>query len=182
MTSSTDVAATPVKYTVPFTASAATALSTAAQAERKEPTEVIQRATINYLIDAGYMPQEEGDRFKLFWWLVDQTVLAAQKICRDGGFAPSITLDAIHACMNDPKWIDGYRSYVRDDIFKHGNPEKGPLNREIGFRIRAGIGGVVQKTPGGKAATVKVLGEIIQSYTPMVDYDRAAFGPSKAAA
>ncbi|TIP03913.1 MAG: hypothetical protein E5X17_01830 [Mesorhizobium sp.] len=156
-------------------------MTAAAQAERKEATEIIQRATINYLIDVGYMPPEEADRFKLFWWLVDETVLAAQKICRDGGFARSITLDAIHSCMNNPKWVDGYRTYVRDDIFKNGNPEKGPINREIGFRIRAGIGGVVEKTPQGKAATVKVLGEIIQSYTPMVDYDRDAFLHSRAA-
>ncbi|MBZ9954305.1 MULTISPECIES: hypothetical protein [unclassified Mesorhizobium] len=181
MPTRTDAPAAPFKYTVPFTASANAALLAAAQAERMEPTEIIQRATINYLIDAGHMPQEEADRFKLFWWLVDETVLAAQKICRDGGFSRSITLDAIHACMNDPKWIERYRTYVRDDIFKNGNPEKGPINREIGFRIRAGIGGVVEKTPKGKSATVKVLGEIIQSYTPMVDYDRAVFGPSNAA-
>ncbi|WP_353646275.1 hypothetical protein [Mesorhizobium sp. WSM2239] len=172
----------PFKYTVPFTAPANARLIAAAQAERKEPTEIIQRATINYLIDAGFVPEDEADRFKLFWWLVDQTVLAAQKICRDGGFASSITLDAIHACMKDPKWVEGYRTYVRNDIFKNGNPEKGPINREIGFRIRAGIGGVVEKTAEGKSATVKVLGEIIQSYTPMTDYDRDTFAPSKAAA
>ena len=33
-----------------------------------------------------------------------------------------------------------------------------------------------------KSATVKVLGEIIQSYTPMAGYDRKAFGRKSAAA
>ena len=34
--------------------------------------------------------------------------------------------------MKDEKWLDGYRRYVKDNIFKNGNPEKGPINREIG--------------------------------------------------
>ena len=177
-----DTPTTPIKYTVPFTSPVNAALLAAASAERKEPTEIIQRATINYLIEKGHLPKVEADRIKLFWQLVDQTVEAAQQLCRDGKFAPSITLDAIRVCMNDPKWVAGYRTYVRDDIYKNGNPEKGPINREIGFRIRAGIGGKVQMTAEGKAATAKVLGEIIQSYTPMADYDRQAFGPPKAAA
>jgi hypothetical protein len=37
-----------------------------------------------------------------FRQLVDQTVAAAQGICRKGGFKSSITLDAIHECMKDP--------------------------------------------------------------------------------
>ncbi|MDF2117995.1 hypothetical protein PY365_20690 [Roseiarcaceae bacterium H3SJ34-1] len=171
----------PLKYTVPFTIAANDGLLGAAAAERKEPTEIIQRATINYLIEKGYIDADEAERFKLFWKLVDQTVLAAQTICREGGFSRSITLDAIHLCMKDENWLDGYRRYVKDDIFKNGNPEKGPINREIGFRIRAGIGGVVEKGDNNKSATVKVLGEIIQSYTPMADYDRKAFGPKAAA-
>ena len=172
--------AAPFKYTVPFTAAANGGLMLAAKAERMEPTEIIQRATIRSLIASGYIKEEDADRIKLFWHLVDQTVAAAQDICRKGGFSSSITLDAIHQCMADPAWLDGYKTYVRDDIFKNGNPEKGPINREIGFRIRAGIEGVTERGPDGKAKTVKVLGEIIQSYTPMADYDRATFGPKAA--
>lgn len=178
----TNTPTTPVKYTVPFTAPVNASLLAAASVERKEPTEIIQRATTSYLIEKGYMPKEEAERIKLYWWLVDKTVLAAQRLCGNGEFASSITLDAIHVCMKDQKWIDGYRTYVGDDIYKNGNPEKGPINREVGFRIRAGIGGEVRKTAEGKAATVKVLGEIIQSYTPMADYDRKTFGPPRAAA
>lgn len=169
-----------VKYTVPFTQPVNAGLLAAASAERMEPTEIIQRATTNYLIEKGFIPGPEAERIKLFWRLVDQSVVAAQKLCQDGEFASSITLDAIRVCMKDPAWVDGYRSYIGDDVYKNGNPEKGPINREIGFRIRAGIGGEVQKTAEGKAATVKVLGEIIQSYTPMANYDRATFGPPKA--
>jgi hypothetical protein len=177
--------ATPIKYTVPFTFAVNAALLRAAGAERMEPTEIIQRATINSLIKDGYIEKVEADRIKLFWVLVDRAVQAAQDICRDDQFKSSITLDAIHVCLKDPtklsgqpySWIEGYRAYVKDDIYKNGNPEKGPINREIGFRIRAGIGGIVEKGEDKKAKIVKVLGEIIQSYTPMADFDREAFKP-----
>ena len=173
----TDPTPNPIKYTVPFTAAANGGLMLAAKAERMEPTEIIQRATIRSLIASGYIEETDADRIELFWRLVDQTVVAAQTLCREGKFSSSITLDAIRRCMADPAWLDGYKTYVRDDIFKSGNPEKGPINREIGFRIRAGIGGITEKGPDGKAMTMKVLGEIIQSYTPMADFDRVAFGP-----
>lgn len=165
------------KYTVSFTSVANIGLMLAAKTKRMEPTEIIQHATIESLIEDGYIGKTDADRIKLFWHLVDQTVAAAQGICREGGFSSSITLDAIHECMKDPAWLDGYRVYVKDDIFKNGNPEKGPINREIGFRIRAGIDGVTEIGADGKAKTIKVLGEIIQSYTAMTDYDRQTFGP-----
>jgi len=174
-----------IKYTIPFTSVVNAALLRAAAAERMEPTEIVQRATINSLIKDGFIEEEDADRIKLFWALVDRAVQAAQDICRTGRFASSITLDAIHDCMQDParladqpyNWTDGYRAYVRDDIYKNGNPEKGPINREIGFRIRAGIGGEVEKGDDKKPKTTKVLGEIIQSYTPMADFDRVTFKP-----
>ena len=133
----------------------------------------------------GFIEKGEADRIKLFWALVDRAVQAAQDICRANRFKSSITLDAIRDCMKDPakldgqpyRWTDGYRAYVKDDIYKNGNPEKGPINHEIGFRIRAGIGGVVEKGDDGKSKTTKVLGEIIQSYTPMADFDQVTFKP-----
>ncbi len=180
--------ATQIKYTIPFTSIVNAALLRAAAAERMEPTEIIQRATINSLIKDGFIQEADADRIKLFWALVDRAVRAAQDICRTGRFASSITLDAIRDCMKDPdklvgqpyNWTDGYRVYVRDDIYKNGNPEKGPINREIGFRIRAGIGGEVEKGDDKKPKTTKVLGEIIQSYTPMADFDRETFRPHTA--
>ncbi len=146
--------------------------------------------TINSLIKDGFIEKGEADRIKLFWALVDRAVQAAQDICRTNRFKSSITLDAIHDCMKDPaklvgqpySWTDGYRVYVKDDIYKNGNPEKGPINREIGFRIRAGIGGLVEKGDDGKSKTTKVLGEIIQSYTPMADFDQVTFKPKATSA
>ncbi len=184
-TSGSNQPGTPFKHTVPFTSAVNAALLRAAAAERMEPTEIIQRATINSLIKHGFIEKGEADRIKLYWALVDRAVRAAQDICRAGRFKSSITLDAIRDCMEDPakldgqpySWTEGYRAYVKDDIYKNGNPEKGPINREIGFRIRAGIGGLVEKGSDGKPKIAKVLGEIIQSYTPMADFDQVAFKP-----
>jgi hypothetical protein len=162
----------------------------AAAAKLMEPAEIIQRATINSLMEDTFLEKVDADRIKLFWALVDRAVQAAQDICRAGRFANSITLDAIHDCMKDPaklagqpyNWTEGYRAYVRDDIYKNGNPEKGPINREIGFRIRAGVGGRVEIGEDRKPKTTKVLGEIIQSYTPMADFDRVTFEPQATSA
>src|ERR1035438_7176711 len=184
-TSASNQSPTQIKYTIPFTSVVNAALLRAAAAERMEPTEIIQRATINSLMENAFIEKVDADRIKLFWALVDRAVQAAQDICVADRFASSITLDAIHDCMRDPaklagqpyNWTEGYRAYVRDDIYKNGNPEKGPINREIGFRIRAGIGGVVEKGDDGKPKTTKVLGEIIQSYTPMADFDQVTFKP-----
>jgi hypothetical protein len=115
--------------------------------------------------------------------VVDEAVAAAQAICQAGGFDEAITLRAIQACCKNPAWLAKYGAIVGpDNIWKTGVPAKGNINREIGFRIRAGIGGVTVKLADGKTnATKRVTGEIIQSYTPMASYDVATFGPAKAA-
>src|SRR5260370_42352780 len=90
-----------IKYTIPFSSIVNAALLRAAAAGRMEPTEIIQRATINSLIEDGFLDKADADRIKLFWALVDRTVQAAQDICGAGRFAPSLTLVAIHVCMKD---------------------------------------------------------------------------------
>src|SRR5271166_2880079 len=112
--------ATQTKYTVPFSSVVNAALLRAAAAERMEPTEIIQRATIDRLMEDDFIEKVDADRLKLFRALIDRAVQAAQEICVSGRFASSITLDAIHKCMNDPSqlpgqpynWTDGYKAYV----------------------------------------------------------------------
>lgn len=177
--------AMPFKYTVPFSAAVNAALLEAAARDHMEPTEVIQRATISALTEKGFLKKADADQIRLFWALVDRTVEKAMERCLVGKFASSIALDAIQDCMADPvllqefpfPWLEGYRQHIGDDVFKHGNPKKGPINREIGYRIRAAIDGKVEKSVDGKPKMVKVLGEIIQSYTAMKSYNKALFKP-----
>ncbi len=174
---STNAPPATIRVTIPFSPAVHEGLRRGAERDHRELTEFIQRVLTEYLMEKELLEKVEEDRIRLMWKLVDQAVATAQNICRDGGFTAAITLNAIQACMKDPKWVSCYREFVQDDIYKNGNPRKGIINREIGFRIRAGIGGETVKGPDGKNVSAKVLGEIIQTYTPMVDFDRAQFGP-----
>jgi hypothetical protein len=144
------------------------AVQQAVAADGGEVSLTMHRALVPYLKERGFLPQREAERFDLFWRLVNHVVLKAKEIAHDGQFPETITLDAIHMAMKDEWWVTGYRTYIGDDIYRTGIAEKGPINREIGFRVKEALGARVKKDANGKVMTTKVLGEIIQSYTPLV--------------
>ena len=80
-------------------------------------------------------------------------------------------MHAIQHCTRDPNWLQDYATCIEDDVYKHGNPLKGSINRAIGAQIRAGIGGTVKKDSNGKPMMKRVLGEVIQSYTLFDTFD-----------
>lgn len=163
-----------IKVSLPLVPPVFNALDQEAKQLRRELTEHIQRVLAEHAIRLGLVEEDEAVRMQLMWRLVERAVEEAKRICREGRFTSAITSDAIEACLADDEWRRGYREFVRDEIFKNGNPLKGVINREIGFRIRAGIGGRIIKGDNGKPAVAKVLGSIIQSYTPMQSFERAA--------
>ncbi|MFZ2104503.1 MAG: hypothetical protein WAV18_03820 [Roseiarcus sp.] len=163
-----------VKMSLPLATVIHNALRAEAKTLRREFTEHVQRILAEHAIHAGYVKPNDAESLRLMWKLVEQAVEAAKAICRNGQFTSAITLASIQACKKDPEWLNGYRAFVQDDIYKNGNPLKGIINREIGFRIRAGIGGKVVTDANGKHEIVKVLGEIIQSFTPMESFDPEA--------
>jgi hypothetical protein len=150
------------------------AIKDEATKEGLEAGEAIQRILTRHAINKELLSAESAEDYRLLWQLVDEAVQVAKKFCRDGDFSSDITLKTIEACMSKKDWAEGYERYVRDNPYKNGNPRKGPINKEIGFRIREGIGGRV-KMVGGKAVKVAVNGSIIQSYTVMEQFDKSAF-------
>ena len=83
-------------------------------------------------------------------------------------------------CAAEYGW--DYARCIEDDVYKHRNPLKGPMNRAIGAQIRAAIGGVVKKDSNGNPVIKRMLGEIIQSYTLFDAFDpEVAHGPGAAA-
>lgn len=150
------------------------ALESEAQSLGRDFYEHIQRILSEHAMGAGHLSLEDEKDIRLMWSLVERAVEAAKQICHEGGFNEDITLRAIERAKKDPKWSQDYEAYVRDDMYKNGNPRKGPINREIGFRIREGIGGAIQKDSTGKPISKKVLGEIIQSYSAMKSFDPKA--------
>ena len=160
------------KFSQSIPAPVYSALQRKAQELGRETHEHIQRVLTQHVIDQQTIAADDAERLKLTWHVVDQCVETAKRICRDGGFSEHITLEAIQHCTRDPSWLEDYARCIEDDVYKHGNPLKGPINRAIGAQIRAGIGGAVKKDSNGKPVMKRVLGEVIQSYT-LFD----AFGP-----
>lgn len=150
------------------------ALSLEARLLGREPNEHIQRILIQHVINNETIAYEDAERLRLVQHVVDQCVWTARSICRDGDFSEDITLHAIQRCTRDPSWLRDYANCIEDDVYKHGNPLKGSINRTIGAQIRAGIGGTVKKDSNGKPMMKRVLGEVIQSYTLFDTFDSEA--------
>ena len=157
------------KHSVTLPVAVYAALKKAAAEEGLEPYEKIQELVVNYVISKRALDPSIQKKIETGRALIAQAVDIAKKISSEESFSRSITLDTFRACVKDEAWAKAYREYIEDDIYKHGNPLKS-INREIGFRIRAAIGGEVETGPDGKAVVAKVSGEVIQSYTPMKSY------------
>jgi hypothetical protein len=107
------------------------------------------------------------------WDLVKKAVEMARKICREGGFGRNITYKTIRACMEEKTWAADYEKYVRGNPYKNGNPRKGGINKELGYCIKQGIGGIAVMDSNQKPAKVSVSDSIIQSYRPIETFDPA---------
>ena len=146
------------------------ALQAAAEKRDVEPNVLIQDLIIDHVIAAGTLDENLQKQIEAARWLVAEAVEWAKGSCRKGNFSSSLTADTFEACANNPEWAAKYRFYVQDDIFKNGNPRKGPINREIGYRILQAVGAEVEKDAKGASVMKKVLGSVIQSYTPFTSF------------
>jgi hypothetical protein len=162
-----------VKLSLRLDAPIHAALQKEGQAKGREIGEHIQRILTEHAINQKLLDHETTKDYETAWSLVHRAVETARRICRDGAFASDITLQTFRQCMEDKSWAADYESYVRDNPYKHGNPRKA-INKEIGLRIKERIGGQVVKMSNGKPAKTPVVGEIIQSYTPMESFNSDA--------
>ena len=172
----TDMAASPQvdkvsKHTLTLPDGVYKALEVSAERLGIEPNELIQDLIVERTIADGTLDETTTAQIRAYKWLVAEAVERAKQRCREGLFKSSLTADVFEACAEDQEWADRYRFYVQDDIYKNGNPRKGPINREIGFRIRAAIGAEVEKDSKDATVMKKVTGLVIQSYTPFISFD-----------
>lgn len=159
------------KLTLTLPTSVSQALKASAAQQGLEPYEVIQDLVIEHVIRAGTLDKETQAQLEAYKWAVARAVEVAKKRLRDGAPIETLTPDTFATCAQDTEWASKYRAYIQDDIYKNGNPRKGPINREIGYRIRSATGAEVMKDASGKAILRKVLGNVIQSYTPFTSFD-----------
>jgi hypothetical protein len=142
--------------------------------EGQELGEHIQQIFLDYAIHQNLLDEASSKDLQMRQSLVDRAKETARRICREGGFGPHITGETFKKCMDDKQWAADYEFFVGDNPYKNGNPRKGSINKEIGFRIREAIGGKVVKASDGKPAKVQVADSVIQSYTPMETFDSDA--------
>lgn len=138
-----------------------------------DPMDFIRDLVVERVIADGTLDEATTKQVQAYRWLVAEAVASAKQVCKAGNFSPSLTADVFAGLSKRKDWADQYEFYIQDNMFKSGNPRKGPINREIGYRIRAAIGAVVEKDEAGATVMKKVTGNVIQSYTPFVSFDPA---------
>jgi hypothetical protein len=159
------------KHTITLPDGVYGALERSAAKKGVDTNVLMQDIIIDHVIASGTLDQTTQEQIQASKWLVAHAVEYAKEQCRRGKFSPSLTAETFKACADDEEWAAKYRFFVQDDIYKNGNPRKGPINREIGYRIRQAVGADVQKDENGKPVLKKVLGSVIQSYTPFTSFD-----------
>ena len=133
-----------------------------------------QTDDFEFYIDMDFLEFCRSESSMLKRRLVEQTVETARELCRNGQFDSALTLNTFRHCKRDPTWLSDYTTYVGGAIYEDRNPRKKEINREIGRRICAGVGGTNQTDGKKRAARVPVADEIIQSYTPLTGYSTSA--------
>lgn len=125
------------------------------------------RIVEDYLLGNGLLADDVGRDILLSRSLIERVVEKAVGIIASGEFESSITFDAIQMACADDEWLSDYKTLVRDDPFKSGNPRKQVINQNLGYFIKKAVGARSKTKPDGKPMNVKVTGSIIQSYTPL---------------
>lgn len=149
------------------------ALQISAERANLEPNDLIRDLILDRVIADGTLDEKTTKQVQTYKWLVVEAVKLAKQMCSDGTVKPSLTADVFEALAQNKDWAEQYEFYVQDNMYKSGNPRKGPINREIGYRVRAAVGAAVEKDANGVTAIRKPTGLIIQTYTPFVP------GPAK---
>jgi hypothetical protein len=160
------------RHVISLTESVWGALKASAERRGVEASELMQKVLIDFLLKEDTLAADAREDILSHRWLIERVVETAKALCRTGSFAPSLISDAIAKCEVDPEWALRYTKYVRDDMFKHGNPRK-EINREFGWYIRRAVGGQVVKKGDGKPSVKPVNGHVFQSYTELGSFDTA---------
>jgi hypothetical protein len=133
----------------------------------REISEVLTEIILQHALAQGWVDPALGEEFGLKKQLVAEAVETALALLRDQTVCPPDIINrAFDVCRAKKPWLTDYEKFVGDNPYRNGNPRKRLINREIGLRIRQGIGGEVDKIDG-IPIKVPVTGSIIQSYTKM---------------
>jgi len=140
------------------------AINNEAKEMNREGLYHMQRIIEEHALNNGSMPGSTVQERLMFWRLVDEAIDKAVSIWESQGPSRDVTAQTFAACEKDPDWLNRYETFVGGPAKAKGNPKKGLINREIGYRIRARLSAQVEKIDG-KTVNVKVTDSIIQSFS-----------------
>ena len=151
--------------------------------EETELAERIQRFVVErgshtddfeFYIDMDFLDFCEAERSMLKSRLVAQVVKTARELCRTGRFDSALTLNAIRRCKEDRNWLRDYSRFVGGGIYDNRNPLKRQINPDFGKKILLAVGANKLTGSNGKPIREKVPDEIIQWYTPFMNFNATA--------
>jgi hypothetical protein len=142
------------------------ALEREAMIENMDVTDIAERILETHTLNAGYLNPDEKEEISMYRSLIQRVINTAMQIAKEQGCKDTITADTIEVCMANAEWRADYTRYVGDDPYKNGNPKKQNINPSFGYWIKKSLG-AKSKMKDGKPENRKVLGSIIQSYTPL---------------
>lgn len=156
-----------VKTTVRLDHRIHAALLAEARSKGRDIGEHMQIVLLDHVVSQELVDLPTAREFEMRASLIERVGQTALRVLRRDGFDPHISLKTINALIDDKQWLGDYEAYIGGNAFRHGNPVKASLNREIGGQIRKAIGGKVAKTSDGNPVMVQVAGSIVQRYTVM---------------
>ena len=128
----------------------------------------------DFYIDMDFLDFCEAERSMLKSRLVAQVVETARELCRTGRFDSALTINAIRRCKEDLNWLRGYSRFVGGGIYDNKNPLKRQINPDFWKKIRHAVGATELPGSNGKPIRKTVTDEIIQRYTPFMNFNATA--------
>ena len=143
----------------------ASALVEAATAKGVTASALTAEVVENFLLEGGFVEPAAAADLLLLRALRDDAIDKLHHLVSTEGFSADITRRTFQACQDDAAWLANYRTYVRDDPYRTGNPRKTNANQTIGSRIKSELQAVDVIDEFGKPARGRApVGMIIQTY------------------
>jgi hypothetical protein len=142
------------------------ALELEARDQTLDVVDLAERILEEHALAGSFMNADDKGDVRMYRSLIQRVINAASSLVEKDGFCDSITADTVAFCMTNAEWRADYSKYIGGDAYKNGNPKKQNINPSFGYWIKKTLG-AKSKMKNGKPENRKVLGSIIQSYTPL---------------
>jgi len=142
------------------------AISDMAQAQNKEPADLMADVLSEFALREGSLGKEETQQVKSEIQIKKLVRDLAQDICANE-FDPHVTLRVFQQIQEDPSLREMYEKAIGAEGKVRGNHTKARINRALGSIIKMAVRGKA-RTENGNRVSIQVSDEFILNYTPLV--------------